>query len=102
MIGVSISPQLIHLSRSGQLAKSIADENRTGNFFAKEIPAVRQDRSYPRSHVVTANDRAVTDAYSGHVGDGIEWPGRQDTHDYAGLARTRPPGILCLRHCLCH
>jgi hypothetical protein len=64
--------QFLHLSRSGELAKCVADEHRAGDLLAEQIAAVRQDRRHPGPDGVAGHDRRLTDADALDVGDRIE------------------------------
>src|SRR5438045_3728895 len=54
--------QLLNLCRADELAKAIGYVNGRRYFALKDVSAMRQHGSDPRSHVVTLDNRALADA----------------------------------------
>jgi hypothetical protein len=67
--------QLVHLSRTGELAKAVADEHCARHFLAKEIPVVGKDCSDSGADVVAANQRRVADEHALNIGDCVQRAG---------------------------
>src|SRR5262249_9028346 len=67
--------ELRDLSRSGNFAERIADEDGAGDLLLEHVAAVRHDGGHAGAHRVALHDRRVADADALDVGDRVECAG---------------------------
>ena len=74
--------------RSGDLAKAVVAVEASEDAPLPQFAQLRHDGGHAAAHDVRAvfDQRNVANADAGHVGDGIEWPGRQGADRHAELA----------------
>jgi hypothetical protein len=88
--------EFVDLRRACEFAEAIADEDRAGHFFAKQIAAVWQNRGDSGAHVIAADESRVADKDAADVRDGVEWARRKNANRDAGFARAW--SVLAVTH----
>ena len=79
-MGVSIPPHFFHLRGAGQFSKTIAHKNCARHFLSIEVAGMRPNRGHAGADVVATNKGRMADFDTGNIGDGVEWPSRQNAY----------------------
>jgi hypothetical protein len=74
------------LGGSDELAEAIADVKGGGNALEKNIARMRNHGRHARSHRLAFDQRRVSHADPGHVGDRVVLAGPENTGRYAEIA----------------
>jgi hypothetical protein len=85
--------ELSELRDAGDLAESIPDVKRGGHSISEQVPAVRENRRHPCSHGIAFNDRRLTHAHAGDIGDRVELTRRKHTRLDTEISRASTLGL---------
>jgi hypothetical protein len=82
--------EFLDLGGTGQLSKSIADEDPASYLLLKDIARVGEDRGYTGTDIVPFDKRGIADSDACDVGNGVQSACGEDARGQAQIAGSRP------------